>query len=60
VILRLNAQEDSVEVPVYGLGGRVTGTVELSKTKAVQSVEVKVSKGVVYTYHAHPLHLNDF
>jgi hypothetical protein len=45
VILRLNAQleEDNLEVPVYGLGGQVTGTVELSKTKAVQSVEVKAS-----------------
>jgi len=59
VILRLNAQEDNVELPVYGMGGQVTGTVELSKTEAVQSVEVKVSKGVGYTYHAH-LHLNDF
>ena len=60
VILRLNAQEDNVELPVYGLGGQVTGTVELSKTEAVQSVEVKVSKGVMYTYHIHPLHVNDF
>lgn len=43
VILRLNAQEDDVELPVYGLNGQVDGVVELLKIDSVESVEVKVS-----------------
>jgi len=43
VILRLDYQKENVGVPVYGLGSHVEGTVELSKTDPVESVEVKVS-----------------
>ncbi|KAF9483515.1 hypothetical protein BDN70DRAFT_799620 [Pholiota conissans] len=42
VRLRLTAQEDNVELPVYGLGDHVSGTVELSKTEGITSVEVKI------------------
>ncbi|KAF9533091.1 hypothetical protein CPB83DRAFT_845820 [Crepidotus variabilis] len=42
VILRLNAQKDNVEVPVYGINGQVDGVIELLKTEAVESVEVKI------------------
>jgi hypothetical protein len=42
VRLRLTAQEDNVELPVYGLRDHVSGTVELSKTEGITSVEVKV------------------
>lgn len=42
VRLRLTAQENGVELPVYGIGEHVTGVVELSKTAGVTSVEVKV------------------
>ncbi|TFK40766.1 hypothetical protein BDQ12DRAFT_679993 [Crucibulum laeve] len=42
VRLRLNAQEDNITLPVYGSGGRVEGTIELSKTDGVTSVEVKI------------------
>ncbi|KAF8158178.1 hypothetical protein B0H34DRAFT_707732 [Crassisporium funariophilum] len=40
--LRLSAQEDDVALPVYGSGGLVEGTVDLSKTESVTSVEVKI------------------
>ena len=40
VILRLSGQEDNVVLPVYG--NRVEGSVELSKTDVVESVELKV------------------
>jgi hypothetical protein len=40
--LRLSAQEDSASVPVYGSGALVEGTVEVTKTEGVNSVEVKV------------------
>lgn len=43
ICLRLTAQENGVELPVYGIGEHVTGVVELSKTAGVTSVEVKVS-----------------
>jgi hypothetical protein len=48
VTLRLCGQEDNIELPVYGLGSHVEGSVELSKTDAVESVEVKVSQDFVY------------
>ncbi|KAF8195593.1 hypothetical protein BJ912DRAFT_957489 [Pholiota molesta] len=41
VRLRLTAQEDNVELPVYGLRDHVSGTVELSKTEGITSVEVR-------------------
>lgn len=41
--LRLSAQEDDTSVPVYGSDALVEGTVELTKTEGVASVEVKVS-----------------
>ncbi|KAJ7282419.1 kinase-like domain-containing protein, partial [Mycena rebaudengoi] len=40
--LRLTAQEDKIELPVYGIGGIVAGTVELTKTENISSVEVTV------------------
>lgn len=40
VILRLSGQEDKVELPIYR--NRVEGSVELSKTDGVESVELKV------------------
>ncbi|KAJ7820680.1 hypothetical protein B0H13DRAFT_1738381 [Mycena leptocephala] len=40
--LRLTAQEDKIELPVYGTGGVVAGTVELTKTGNIDSVEVTV------------------
>lgn len=49
VILRLNTQEDNVELPVYGLGSHVEGAVELARTDAVESVEVKVSQDISLT-----------
>ncbi|KAJ7044611.1 hypothetical protein C8F04DRAFT_1350853 [Mycena alexandri] len=41
--LRLSAQEDKIDLPVYGSGGVVEGTVELSKTDNISTVEVKVA-----------------
>jgi hypothetical protein len=41
--LRLTAQEDKIELPVYGTGGVVAGTVELTKTGNIDSVEVTVA-----------------
>ncbi|KAJ7167469.1 hypothetical protein C8R46DRAFT_1093101 [Mycena filopes] len=40
--LRLSAQQDKIDLPVYGSGGAVEGTVELSKTDNISTVEVKV------------------
>lgn len=40
--LRLNAQEDNIELPVYGSQGCVEGTIELSKTEHITSVEAKI------------------
>ncbi|KAJ7180372.1 hypothetical protein C8R43DRAFT_399218 [Mycena crocata] len=40
--LRLTAQEDNINLPVYGSGGVVEGTVELAKTDNISTVEVKV------------------
>ncbi|EDR13768.1 uncharacterized protein LACBIDRAFT_292561 [Laccaria bicolor S238N-H82] len=40
--LRLSAQEDNISLPIYGSRGVVEGTVELSKTDGIQSVEVKI------------------
>jgi hypothetical protein len=42
VSLRLIAQEDNISLPVYGNAGVVEGTVEISKTDGISSVEVKV------------------
>ncbi|KAJ7780966.1 hypothetical protein B0H16DRAFT_603113 [Mycena metata] len=41
--LRLSAQEDKIDLPVYGSGGVVEGTVELLKTDNISTVEVKVA-----------------
>ncbi|KAJ6538545.1 hypothetical protein DFH09DRAFT_1177180 [Mycena vulgaris] len=40
--LRLTAQHDKIDLPVYGTGGVVEGTVELAKTDNISTVEVKV------------------
>ena len=40
--LRLSAQEDNINLPIYESRGVVEGTVELSKTDGIQSVKVKV------------------
>ncbi|KAF7339029.1 Kinase-like protein [Mycena venus] len=42
VKLHLTAQEDKIELPVYGTGGVLAGIVELTKTENISSVEVKV------------------
>ncbi|KAF7335710.1 hypothetical protein MVEN_02226500 [Mycena venus] len=42
VKLRLSAQDDEVDLPVYGSGAIIEGTVELSKVDSVSSVEIKV------------------
>jgi hypothetical protein len=40
--LRLSKQQDSIDLPVYGSGGLVEGTIELSKTDGISTVQVKV------------------
>jgi len=42
--LRLIAQHEGVEIPVYGIGGLVEGVIELNdmKTEDVDNVQVKV------------------
>jgi len=40
--LRLTAQENNIDLPVYGTGGVVEGTVELSKTENISTVELTV------------------
>ncbi|KDQ62639.1 hypothetical protein JAAARDRAFT_171170 [Jaapia argillacea MUCL 33604] len=42
VSLRLTAQEDGVELPEYGSGNVVEGTITLSKPESVLSVDVKI------------------
>lgn len=42
MVLRLSAQNENT-LPVYGSGGCLEGTVELTKTDGVRSVEIKVS-----------------
>ncbi|PPQ92855.1 hypothetical protein CVT25_004343 [Psilocybe cyanescens] len=42
VRLRLTAQDDNATLPIYGSSDAVEGTVELTKTEAVTSVEVKI------------------
>ncbi|KAJ7639086.1 hypothetical protein FB45DRAFT_1001079 [Roridomyces roridus] len=42
VTLRLTAQKDNIELPVYGCGSLVEGIVELAKTDNVSTVEVKI------------------
>jgi hypothetical protein len=44
VCLRLTERGDHADAPVYGWGESVEGTVELSKTDNITSVEVKVNK----------------
>jgi hypothetical protein len=41
--LRLTAQEDKINLPVYGAAGVVEGTVELAKTDNISTVEVTVT-----------------
>lgn len=43
VSLRLVDQDVRVVLPVYGLGASVEGTVEISKTEGITSVEVQVN-----------------
>jgi hypothetical protein len=40
--LRLIAQENNIDLPVYGSGGIVEGTVELTKTENISTVELRV------------------
>ncbi|KAJ7034121.1 hypothetical protein C8F04DRAFT_1102328 [Mycena alexandri] len=40
--LRLTAQHDNIDLPAYEVGGVVAGTVELSKTDHISTVEFKV------------------
>ncbi|KAK7057874.1 hypothetical protein R3P38DRAFT_2843477 [Favolaschia claudopus] len=40
--LRLSGQEEDIELPVYGIGGEVSGIVELAKTDSILSVDVTV------------------
>ncbi|KAJ6588787.1 hypothetical protein B0H19DRAFT_1101148 [Mycena capillaripes] len=40
--LRLTAQEDNLDLPVYGSGGVVEGSVELDHLHNISSVEIKV------------------
>ena len=42
--LRLTAQEDNVELPVYGATNHVAGVIEFTKPEGVTSVEVKVGQ----------------
>ncbi|KAJ7923323.1 hypothetical protein B0H13DRAFT_1980393 [Mycena leptocephala] len=42
VKLRLAAQEDKLDLPVYGAGSVVEGIVELTKIDSISSVEIKV------------------
>lgn len=48
VRLRLTSQEENIDLPVYGVADRVSGTVELSKTENVTCVEVKVLRIVAF------------
>jgi hypothetical protein len=45
VSLRLVDQESDASLPVYGAGGSVEGTVNLSRCDGIASVEVKVRCG---------------
>ncbi|KAJ7241895.1 hypothetical protein B0H12DRAFT_1132916 [Mycena haematopus] len=40
--LRLTAQENNIDLPVYGTGGVVEGTIELTKTENISTVEITV------------------
>ncbi|KAF9029903.1 hypothetical protein BDZ89DRAFT_1065002 [Hymenopellis radicata] len=40
--LRLNAQEDNIDLPVYGSASSVEGSIEVTKPDGITSVEVKV------------------
>ena len=46
--MRLTAQEDKVELPVYGATDPVAGVVEFTKPEGVTSVEVKVGQYCVF------------
>ena len=50
-LLRLSAQENNTSLPVYNSGSLVEGTVELTKTEGVTSVEVKASG--IFDLHTH-------
>ena len=43
--LKLFAQDDNVDLPVYGCGASVEGAVSLAKTDGVIAVDVKVCSG---------------
>ncbi|KAF7355546.1 hypothetical protein MSAN_01471700 [Mycena sanguinolenta] len=43
--LRLTAQESNIDLPVYGTGGVVEGTIELTKTENISTVEITVEGG---------------
>ncbi|KAJ6515613.1 hypothetical protein C8R45DRAFT_213658 [Mycena sanguinolenta] len=45
--LRLNAQQDNIDLPVYGAGGAVEGTIELTKTENISTVEITVEGHLV-------------
>lgn len=49
ILLRLSAQGNNISLPVYNSGSLVEGTVELTKTEGVTSVEVKAS-GILDLY----------
>lgn len=42
ISLRLIEQDNNVDIPVYGCGDSVEGTVNISKPESITSVEVKV------------------
>ena len=51
ISLRLKDQEANVNLPVYGCGALITGTVDLAKADGIAAVEVKVGSDVA----VHPL-----
>ncbi|KAJ7758887.1 hypothetical protein B0H14DRAFT_388882 [Mycena olivaceomarginata] len=40
--MRITAQEDEIDLPVYGMGDVVAGTIEVTKTENISSVDVTV------------------
>lgn len=47
VKLRLAAQDDKLELPVYNIGASVEGAVELTKADSISSVELKVTSFLI-------------
>lgn len=41
--MRITAQEDEIDLPVYGTGDVVAGTIEVTKTENISSVDVTVA-----------------